>query len=298
VRIVIDAPTSVRRLRVGCEFLHDLDWPVTFVLQVEPRGDAVFSTSSAGVETWPPADLHEYSDIYGNTCQRFVIGPGSARIRYEAEVEVDGGVDEVDETAAQSAVADLPASTLHFTLASRYCESDRLGNTAWRLFGDVTPGWERVQAVVDWVHDNITFRHGTSGPSTGATDIYLQREGVCRDFAHLAVTFLRGLNIPARYCFGYLPDIDVLALDEPMDFAAWLEAYVGDRWYTFDPRNNARRTGRVLIGRGRDALDIAMMTHYGAAPLRAMRVVAEPIDAQPWSSAIPPVVGEFPGDLS
>jgi len=127
--------------------------------------------------------------------------------------------------------------------------------------------------------------------------VYLQREGVCRDFAQLAVAFLRGLNIPARYCFGYLPDIDVPPPNEPMDFAAWLEAYVGDRWYTFDPRNNTRRTGRVLIGRGRDALDIAMMTHYGAAPLRAMRVVAEPIEAQPWSSAVPAVVGEFAEDV-
>ena len=297
VRVVVDALTRVRRLRVGCEFLHDLEWPVTFVLQVEPRRDSVLALSSAGVETWPPAALHEYTDLYGNTCQRFVLGPGQVRIRYEAEVDVDAGIDEVDEAATQALVADLPDSTLHFTLASRYCESDRLANTAWRLFGDVTPGWPRVQAVVDWVHDNITFRHGSSGPSTGATDIYLQREGVCRDFAQLAVTFLRGLNIPARYCFGYLPDIDVPQLDEPMDFVAWLEAYVGDRWYTFDPRNNTRRTGRVLIGRGRDALDIAMMTHYGAAPLTAMRVAAEPLDARPWSSAFPPVVGAFAGDL-
>jgi transglutaminase-like putative cysteine protease len=280
---------------VGCEFLHDLEWPVTFVLQVEPRPDAVLAMSSTGVETWPPAQLHEYTDLYGNTCQRFVLGPGTTRIWYEAEVEVDDGVDEINETAIQVAVADLPASTLHFTLASRYCETDRLANTAWRMFGDVTPGWQRVQAVVDWVHDNITFRHGTSGTSTGATDIYLQREGVCRDFAHLAVTFLRGLNIPARYCFGYLPDIDVPLSLEPMDFAAWLEAYVGDRWYAFDPRNNTPRTGRVLIGRGRDALDIAMMTHYGAAPLRAMRVAAEPVDHVPWSSADPAVVGEFAG---
>jgi transglutaminase-like putative cysteine protease len=296
VRVVIDAPTSGRRLRVGCEFLHDLDWPVSFVLQVEPRRDAVLALSSSGVETWPQVDVHQYTDMYGNTCERFVLGPGSARIRYEAEVEVDAGIDEVDELAAQAVVADLPDATLHFTLASRYCESDKLGNTAWRLFGDTAPGWQRVQAVIDWVHDNVTFRHGSSGPSTGATDVYLQREGVCRDFAHLAVTFLRGLNIPARYCFGYLPDIDVPLPDEPMDFAAWLEAYVGGRWYSFDPRNNARRTGRVLIGRGRDALDIAMMTHYGAAPLRAMRVVAEPIEARSWSSAIPAVVGEFSGE--
>ena len=165
--------------------------------------------SSAGVETWPPTSLHEYIDLYGNTCQRFVLGPGSVRIRYEAEVEVDSGVDEANETASQAAVADLPDATLHFTLASRYCESDTLSNTAWRLFGDAPPGWQRVKAVVDWVHDNVTFRHGSTVSATGATDVYLQRQGVCRDFAQLAVAFLRGLNIPARYCFGYLPDIDV-----------------------------------------------------------------------------------------
>ena len=159
---MIDAPTSGRRLRVGCEFLHDLEWPVTFVLQVEPRPDAVHALSSAGVETWPPTPLHEYTDMYGNTCQRFVLGPGSVRIRYEAEVEVDSGIDEADETATQRAVADLPDSTLHFTLASRFCESDKLGNTAWRLFGDAPPGWQRAKAVVDWVHDNVTFQHGTS----------------------------------------------------------------------------------------------------------------------------------------
>jgi transglutaminase-like putative cysteine protease len=297
VRVVTDALPGRHRLRVGCEFLHELSWPVPFVLQVEPRRDAIQEIESAALDTWPQTTLHEYTDLYGNTCRRFTLGPGSARIRYEAEVEVDAGIDLSDETAQQAAVADLPDSALHFTLASRYCESDRLSTTAWRLFGDVDPGWHRVQAVVDWVHDNIDFRHGTSGTLTGATDIYLQRQGVCRDFAHLAVTFLRGLNIPARYCFGYLPDIDV-PTDEPMDFVAWLEAYVGDRWYTFDPRNNARRTGRVLIGRGRDALDIAMMTHYGQAPLHAMRVTAEPVSAAPWSSAMPPILGEFPGDIA
>jgi transglutaminase-like putative cysteine protease len=295
VAVVTDVPTGRHRLRVGCEFLHELSWPVAFVLQVDPRRDSVLEIDRAALETWPPTTNHEYIDIYGNTCRRFVLGPGSARIRYEAEVEVDAGIDAADEAAEQSAVADLPDSALHFTLASRYCESDRLSTTAWRLFGDVDPGWRRVQAVVDWVHDNVAFRHGSSGPLTGAVDIYLQRQGVCRDFAHLTVTFLRGLNIPARYCFGYLPEIDVPVPDEPMDFVAWVEAYVGNRWYTFDPRNNARRTGRVLIGRGRDALDIAMMTNYGEARLLAMRVAAEPVSDVPWSSVVRPVLGDFSG---
>jgi transglutaminase-like putative cysteine protease len=282
-------------LRVGCEFVHDLSWPVPLTLQVEPRADAVLAVRAAQLETEPAVAVDRFLDLYGNVCRRFTLGPGRTRIRYQAEVEVGTSVDDADESAAQAPVADLPDDVLHFTLASRYCDSDRLSNTAWALFGAVPEGWTRVQAVVDWVHDNLAFTMGSSNTGTGASDVYVERRGVCRDFAHLAVAFLRGLNVPARYCFGYLPDIDVPAAPEPMDFAAWLEAYVGGRWYTFDPRNNARRTGRVVIGRGRDALDVAMMTTYGSAPLAAMRVAAEPATAQPWSSAHPPVCGDFGG---
>ncbi len=285
-------------MRVGCEFVHDLSWPVALVLQVEPRPDAVLAVAQSQLETDPAVPIGRYVDIYGNVCRRLTLGPGRTRIRYEAEVDVDAGVDEADPTATQPAVADLPDEVLHFTLASRYCNSDRLSNTAWALFGGVPEGWSRVQAVIDWVHNNITFATGSSDTGTGATEIYVQRRGVCRDFTQLAVAFLRGLNVPARYCFGYLPDIDVPIVPEPMDFAAWLEAYVGDRWYTFDPRNNQRRTGRVVIGRGRDALDVAMLTSYGRAPLEAMRVVAEPVTASPWSSAHPPVRGEFAEQVS
>ena len=280
-------------VRVGCEFVHDLSWPVSLVLQVEPRPDAVLGMNHARLETDPSVPVHQYVDIYGNICRRLTLPPGRSRIRYEADVAVGAAIDDADPAAKQPAIADLPDEVLHYTLASRYCDSDRLANTAWALFGGVPEGWGRVQAVVDWVHDNVTFEHGSSRPSTGATDVYVERRGVCRDFAHLAIAFLRGLNVPTRYCFGYLPDIDVPIAPEPMDFAAWLEAYIGDRWYTFDPRNNARRTGRVVIGRGRDALDVAMLTTYGRAPLTAMRVAAEPVDAPPWSSADPPVVGQF-----
>jgi transglutaminase-like putative cysteine protease len=282
-----------RRVRVGCEFVHDLSWPVTLVLQVEPRPDAVLAIAQTQLVTEPAVAVHRYTDIYGNVCRRLTLGPGRTRIRYEAEVEVDAGVDEADPTAGPAAVADVPDEVLHFTLASRYCESDRLSNTSWALFGGVPEGWGRVQAVIDWVHDNVTFATGSSDTGTGATEVYVNRRGVCRDFTQLAVAFLRGLNVPTRYCFGYLPDIDVPIVPEPMDFAAWLEAYIGDRWYTFDPRNNQRRSGRVVIGRGRDALDVAMLTSYGRAPLAAMRVVAEPVAATPWSSAHPPVRGSF-----
>jgi len=266
-------------------------------MQVEPRPDAVLSIRSALLGTDPAVPVHTYVDIYGNICRRFTLGPGRSRIHYEAEVEVDAGIDDADPSARIVPVAELPDEVLVYTLASRYCDSDRLANTAWALFGGIPEGWARVQGVIDWVHDNLTFIHGTSTTATGATDVYVQRRGVCRDFTHLAVAFLRGLNVPTRYCFGYLPDIDVPLAPEPMDFAAWLEAYVGDRWYTFDPRNNAQRTGRVVIGRGRDALDVAMLTTYGRAPLIAMRVAAEPITSSRWSSADPPVVGDF-GDAA
>jgi transglutaminase-like putative cysteine protease len=288
---------SRRRLRVGCEFVHELAWSIPFVLQVEPRADAVLGVRDTAVTTEPAVDVHQYSDLYGNACRRFTLGPGRTRIHYQAEVEVEAAVDDADVTARQPALADLPDDVLHYTLASRYCESDRLANTAWARFGDVPAGWARAQAVVDWVHGNVTFAHGSSNSQTSATDVYVQRRGVCRDFAHLAVALLRALNIPARYCFGYLPDIDVAPADEPMDFAAWLEAWVGNRWYTFDPRNNERRAGRVVIGRGRDALDTAMLTSYGSAPLTAMRVAAEPATDEPWSSARRPVVGTFEAAL-
>lgn len=281
------------RLRVGCEFEHDLRWPVPVVLQVEPRRDGVLTVEDASLTAEPSTPIHHYADLYGNVCARFTMGPGPARIRYQAHVEVAAAVDAVAPEAVQPPPGELPDEVLHYTLASRYCQSDRLSNVAWALFGGVPAGWARAQAVVDWVHHNVTFTHGSSNSQTSAVDIYLQRRGVCRDFTHLAITFLRALNIPARYCFGYLPEIDVEPLGQPMDFAAWLEAFIGTRWYTMDPRNNVRRSGRVLVGRGRDALDIAMLTSYGSAPINAMRVAAEPVTATPWSSATPPVVGAF-----
>lgn len=282
-------------VRVGCEFVHDLSWPVSLVLQVEPRSDAVLGVSHAQLQVDPEVPVHQYLDMYGNICRRLTLEPGVSRIRYEAEVEVESGIDDADPSAAQQPIAELPDEVLQFTLASRYCDSDRLANTAWGLFGAIPEGWPRVQAVVAWVHDNVIFTLGSSNRLTGASDIYLQRRGVCRDFAHLAVAFLRALNVPARYCFGYLPDIDVPVAPEPMDFAAWLEAYVGGRWFTFDPRNNARRTGRVVIGRGRDALDVAMLTTYGLAQLTDMRVMAEAATAVPWSSADPPALSAAGG---
>ena len=181
-------------------------------------------------------------------------------------------------TPREVAPGDLPSDTLLYTLPSRYCLSDQLNDTAWALFGSVPPGWSRVQAVCDWVHGEVTFGYGRPAPTRRRSTSSQTRTGVCRDFTHLAITFCRALNIPARYVFGYLPDIDVPPPPDPMDFCAWMQVWLGDRWWTFDPRNNQARSGRVVIGWGRDAADVAMVTTYGGPRLDRMEVWADLVD--------------------
>jgi transglutaminase-like putative cysteine protease len=221
--------------------------------------------------------LHAYDDLYGNLCQRIIMPAGEQVFRYDAIAEVSGKPDEIVPDAVQHPVEELPDDVLIYTLPSRFCLSDTLSDVAWQLFGSTQPGWRRVQAINDWVHNNIHFQYGTSTPLTTSVDVYERREGVCRDFAQLAVTFCRALNIPTRYVFGYLPDIDVPLTDAPMDFCAWTEVYLNHRWWPFDPRNNEPRIGRVLIGRGRDALDVAMVTSYGSPRLQSMTVWADEV---------------------
>jgi len=279
-------------IKVGCEFGYESEWPTSTVMQVQPRRDST-EVHRVVTETWnftPSIVLHEYHDLYGNTCQRLIIPSGATTLRYDALVEVSGDLDEVDVSAPQSPIEQLPDETLIYTLPSRYCLSDVLSDKAWELFGHIEGGYARVQAVCDWVHRSIRFQYGTSTAQTTAADVFAQGVGVCRDFTHLAVTFCRALNIPARYTFGYLPDIAVPLADAPMDFCAWFEVYLGGRWYTFDARNNQRRIGRAVIGRGRDALDVAMLTTYGAAQLKRMLVVADEATA-PAPAPAPALVG-------
>jgi transglutaminase-like putative cysteine protease len=221
--------------------------------------------------------MSEYDDVFGNPCWRLVLPTGRSSIRYDAVVEISGDPDPVVLDAPLVPVELLPNDALQFTLPSRYVPSDQLLDDAWRLFGDTPPTWARVQAVCDWIHANVEYRTGSSRPSMTALDVYQERVGVCRDFALIGVGLCRALNIPARYVFGYLPDIGVMPHEHPMDFCAWMEVFLGGRWYTFDPRNNDTmpRVGRVLIGRGRDALDVAMITTFGAARLAGMTVTAE-----------------------
>ena len=244
-------------------------------VQVRPRSDARHQLVTETWQTTPPVPIDEYNDHYGNPVKRLVMPAGTLSLRYDAVVCVPDSPDLDATSAPQLRVDDVPGELLHFTLPSRYCLSDQLTGMAWELFGQTDPSGARVQAICDWVHDNIKFQYGTSSPMTTAADVLEQRKGVCRDFAHLAITFCRALNIPARYVFGYLPDLYVEPPGTPMDFAAWMEVYLGDRWWTFDPRNNQRRVGRVLIGRGRDALDVAMVTTFGSAAFQSMVVWAD-----------------------
>lgn len=265
------------QIRVGCEFRYESNWPTPAVMQVQPHPEIEQHILYETWENTPEIAFHAYSDIYHNVCQRMVIPPGEQVLRYDATVEVSGQPDEVALDAVQHPVEELPDDVLLYTLPSRFCLSDTLSDMAWQLFGSTEPGWGRVQAICDWVHSNIRFQYGTTNSLTTAADVCAQGVGVCRDFTHLAVTFCRALNIPARYVFGYLPDIGVPPPDEAMDFCAWMEVYLSNRWWTFDPRNNQFRIGRVLIGRGRDALDVAMITTYGGPKLVKMTVWADEV---------------------
>jgi transglutaminase-like putative cysteine protease len=209
--------------------------------------------------------------------QSIVAPAGRTRLSANGIVKDTGQPDVVASQAQQHAVEDLPDESLVFLLGSRYCETDRLSEIAWSRFGHTPPGWSRVQAICDYVHQHIAFGCEHARATRTAWEAYCDRTGVCRDYAHLAVAFCRCMNIPARYCSGYLGGIDVPVSDAPMDFAAWFEAYLGGEWYTFDARNNAPRIGRVLIARGRDAADVAITTTFGPNTLSRVSVVTEEI---------------------
>ncbi len=266
---------GTRTIKIGCEFVHQSQFPVESVFQVEPVTDQAAEIIDSRWSVEPATDSRIYADLYGNPCRRLALPAGRSVISYDATVIVPDAPEDADEDAPEIPPADLPDEVLIFTLPSRYCLPDVLGGEAWRRFGSMPRGYRRVQAIVDYVHNHLKFSYGTSTSWTTAADVHASGYGVCRDFAHLSVSLCRALNIPARYVFGYLPEIEVAQKPAPMDFAAWTEVYLGDRWWTFDPRNNERRKGRVLIGRGRDAGDVAMATTFGAPYLASMTVVAE-----------------------
>lgn len=229
----------------------------------------------------PDVKQEQYTDTYGNVCCRFTAPAGWIRLWNSTLIEDSGNVDPQDCSAREIPVADLPPETLRFLLSSRYCEVDLMSNIAAQLFGGIAPGWQRVQAICDWVHENVTFGYQFASPTKTAMDVYRDRKGVCRDFQHLAITMCRALNIPARYAAGYLGDICVPPTDTPMDFSAWFEVYLEGRWWAFDARNNVPRVGRVLMATGRDATDVAITTSFGEARLVHFEVTSDEVIALP-----------------
>jgi len=271
------ALAGVLQVRVGCEFTYAAANPTPTVWQVRPSHDGTHHVMMESWETESTLPTTSYVDAYGNTCDRVTLPRGDSVVRYDAVVEVPATSDERGVGAVWVPVEELPAEALVYLLPSRFCVPELFRGTAWELFGSFEPGWRQVQAVCDWVHEHIVFGYGASTATTTAMDVYRRRTGVCRDFAHLGVTLCRALNIPARYVCGYLPDIAVTPPETPMDFCAWLEVYLQGRWWTFDPKINTPRVGRVVIGRGRDAVDVAMVTAYGEVTLREMSVWADEI---------------------
>jgi transglutaminase-like putative cysteine protease len=260
-------------LRIGCRFVYQVVEQTPSLWQVRPRPDGDHRTVT---ERWePPAPARSYLDAYRNLCDRLTLPSGSSTLCYEATVEVVPTLDEADKGASQEPTQDLPDEAFVYLLPSRYCWPDVLHDQAWELFGSIEPGWSRVQAVSDWVHDNIRYEVGSSTALTTASEVWASRTGVCRDLSQLMITLCRSLNVPARYVAGYLPDIAVDPPELPMDFCSWLEVWLDGRWWTFDPRNNEPRIGRVVVAKGRDALDAAMVTTWGAAELTLMEVWAD-----------------------
>jgi transglutaminase-like putative cysteine protease len=266
------------RLRIGCELRYAFPQATPAILMLN-----VHFTRASDLEEpdhiviSPSIPISGYRDGFGNWCSRIVAPAGPVHIVSNAIIRDVGLPDPVVTDAAQVPVELLPDEALVFLLPSRFCDSDKLLDLAWREFGAAKPGWDRVQAVCDFVHERITFGYEFARPTRTASEAYQEGQGVCRDYAHLAVAFCRALNIPARYCTGYLGDVDTQPPYPPGDFAAWFEAFLDGRWYTFDPRNHVPRIGRVLIARGRDAADVAIITTFGPSSLEGFRVWADEV---------------------
>lgn len=279
------------RLRVGYELIYDCPQPTPMMLMLHVHHTRAPDIIVADhVTTEPVLPVASYRDGFGNWCSRLVAPAGRTRISSTAVLADGGAPDPVVSAAEQHAVQDLPGEVLVFLLGSRYCETDRLTEIAWQLFGHAATGWGRVQAICDFVHRHIAFNYADARPTRTAYEAFVERRGVCRDYAHLAVAFCRCMNIPARYCTGYLGDIGVPPPYGPMDFAAWLEAYLDGAWHVFDPRNNVPRIGRVLMARGRDAVDVAITNTFGPNTLTSLTV---------WTDEVPAAgIGDSPGGVS
>jgi len=259
-------------IRYGYEITINCIQPTPIICMMSVQADRLQDLVAPEVATATPfIPMVTYHDGYGNLCRRLIAPAGDLTLMGDATINDEGCVDPIHAEAEEIELASLPNEILIFLLGSRYCETDRLMQIAWDHFGSTPPGWARVQAICDFVHDHIVFDYQKACATRSAFEVFEGRVGVCRDFAHLAVAFCRCMNIPARYVNGHLGDIGVPVVD-PMDFSAWIEVYLGGEWRTFDPRNNMPRIGRVAIARGRDAADVAMITSFGPHMLKSFRV--------------------------
>ena len=263
------------QIRIGCRFVHDATSATPAVVLAEPHGELARTVVEESWTGGPELASSTYVDLYGNRCRRLELPEGTSTVTYDALVEIDPEPEPTPSSdATQHRIENLPDHLLHWLLPSRYAESDLLNETAWELFGETEPGAERALAVTSWIHESIEYGV-PSLPTTSTVEILERRGGICRDMAHLGVTFCRALSIPARYTCGYLPDIGIAGPYPTMDFHAWFEVWLGDRWWALDGRYNAPRIGRIATGRGRDAADVAMITTYGDARLTEMNVWAD-----------------------
>jgi len=266
------------QFRTGYELVYTFPQPTPIILVVnvhESRAADIVVPDTPIAE--PPVAITGYRDAFGNRCQRIMAPAGRLRIHTDAVVNDSGFPDAVALPSGPVAVEDLPEETLVFLLGSRYCETDLLSNTAWQLFGNTTPGPARVQAICDFVHNHVAFNYLAARATRSAAQTFAEGTGVCRDYAHLAITFCRCMNIPARYCTGYLSDAGTPPPYPAGDFAAWFEAWIGGSWHLFDPRNNVPRIGRILMARGRDASDVAIATTFGPNMLESFKVWTDEI---------------------
>ena len=276
-------------IRLGYDITFDVpaEVPVVALLNVHPSRERDLREPDR-LHVDPDASIEEYVDGFGNRCCRFVAKQGTLRLRSSTLIEDSGQPDEEGWGVPEVPVDQLPPEVLQFLLASRYCEVDLLSNTAVELFGNSPRGWDRVKEICNWVNSKVTFGYGFARSTKTALDTYTERVGVCRDFQHLAITFCRALNIPARYVTGYLGDIGVPPVDSPMDFSAWFEAYLGGRWWAFDARHNRPRIGRILMATGRDAADVAITTSFGSCRLQKFTVLTDEVPAQVPAAAVSP----------
>lgn len=273
------------KIRVGyrIEIITTQPTPGLLLLDPHPSRDAdIVSPQRRQVQSIADGSqvpVQEYTDGFGNRCRRLVVPQGGAVFTNDMIVRDSGIPDQHDKSAPEVWPADLPSDVIEYTLSSRYCEVDELGPTAWSLFGNFEPGWNRVQQICNYVNAQIRFDYQLARNTRTAAQAMIERVGVCRDFTHLAIALCRCMNIPARYCNGFLGDIGVPRDPAPMDYNAWFEAYLGGKWYTFDARHNTPRIGRILVARGRDAADVPMIHSFGPHTLRKFEIITDEVVA-------------------